>query len=93
MLSAPPLQQTSDCFKDRNHHISFDNVSFAYNNNVVLHNINLEIKEGSLTALIGESGSGKSTLAKLLVHFYDVHSGSIKIGNQDLRQMSIEIQL
>ncbi len=90
MLSAPPLQQTSDCFKDRNHHISFDNVSFAYNNNVVLHNINLEIKEGSLTALIGESGSGKSTLAKLLVHFYDVHSGSIKIGNQDLRQMSIE---
>ena len=40
--------------------------------------------------MIGESGSGKSTLAKLLVHFYDVHSGSIKIGNQDLRQMSIE---
>ncbi|MBR7081064.1 MAG: ABC transporter ATP-binding protein, partial [Treponema sp.] len=56
----------------------------------VLHGINLSLKQGTTTALIGESGSGKSTLAKLLVHFYDLDSGSIKIGGQDITDMSIE---
>lgn len=58
--------------------------------NEVLHGISLQVKEGSLTALVGESGSGKSTLAKLLVHFYDVTGGAIKIGGQDIRAMSLE---
>ena len=43
-----------------------------------------------MTALVGESGSGKSTLAKLLVHFYDVDSGRISIGGQDITDMSLE---
>ena len=43
-----------------------------------------------MVALVGESGSGKSTLAKLLVHFYDVSGGAVKIGGQDVRDMSIE---
>ncbi|MCR4954433.1 MAG: ABC transporter ATP-binding protein/permease [Treponema sp.] len=58
--------------------------------NEVLHGINLTLKQGTTTALIGESGSGKSTLAKLLVHFYDLDSGSISIGGQDITDMSIE---
>lgn len=56
----------------------------------VLHGISFSAKEGTLTALVGESGSGKSTLAKLLVHFYDVTGGAVKIGGQDVRDMSIE---
>lgn len=56
----------------------------------VLHGINLTADSGKLTALVGESGSGKSTLAKLMVHFYDVSDGSVKIGGQDIRDMSIE---
>ncbi len=56
----------------------------------VLHGISFSAKEGSMTALVGESGSGKSTLAKLLVHFYDVTDGAVKIGGQDVRHMSIE---
>jgi len=56
----------------------------------VLHGIFFSAKEGSMTALVGESGSGKSTLAKLLVHFYDVTDGAVKIGGQDVRDMSIE---
>lgn len=56
----------------------------------VLHGITFFAGEGSLTALVGESGSGKSTLAKLLVHFYDVTGGAVKIGGQDVRDMSIE---
>ena len=56
----------------------------------VLHGINLTMKQGTTTALIGESGSGKSTLAKLLIHFYDVKSGSISIGGQKITDMTIE---
>ena len=56
----------------------------------MLHSVTLDIPEGSLTALVGESGSGKSTLAKLLVHFYDVDSGCVRVGGQDVRQMSLE---
>lgn len=56
----------------------------------VLHGINLTVQSGKMTALVGESGSGKSTLAKLMVHFYDISDGTIKIGGQDLRDMSVE---
>lgn len=56
----------------------------------VLHGVSLSAGEGTLTALVGESGSGKSTLAKLLVHFYDVTDGAVRLGGQDVRDMSIE---
>ena len=51
--------------------IEFHNVSFAYQDKKVLHHINLTLKQGSLTALVGPSGSGKSTLMKLCARFYD----------------------
>jgi ATP-binding cassette subfamily B protein len=50
----------------------------------------MSLKQGTTTALIGESGSGKSTLAKLLVHYYDLNTGSITIGGQDITDMSLE---
>ena len=90
MMSAPALQQTNNSFRGKNHNISFENVHFAYKEDEVLHGITLNVPEGSLTAFVGESGSGKSTLAKLLVHYYDVTGGSIRIGGQDIREMSIE---
>ncbi len=89
-MSAPPLQQTDAAFAGKDRSIAFENVRFAYQEDEVLHGISLTIPEGSMTALVGESGSGKSTLAKLLVHFYDVTGGSVKIGGQDLREMSVE---
>lgn len=89
-LNAPPLQQSDAPFSGKDHKIEFQNVRFSYKEDEVLHGISLTVPEGSLTALVGESGSGKSTLAKLLVHFYDVSGGSVKIGGQDLRQMSLE---
>ena len=90
MMNTPPLQQSEKPFAGAGYDISFENVRFTYKEEEVLHGISLKVPEGSLTALVGESGSGKSTLAKLLVHYYDVNSGTVKIGVQDIREMSLE---
>lgn len=90
MMSAPPLVQTEQPFTGKDHSVSYEDVHFAYGEEEVLHGISLQVKEGSMTALVGESGSGKSTLARLLVHFYDVTEGAVKIGGQDVREMSLE---
>ena len=90
LMGAQPLVQSDRPFSGRDHGVSFENVRFAYKEEEVLHGASFHAGEGSLTALVGESGSGKSTLAKLLVHFYDVSDGSVKIGGQDIRDMSIE---
>ena len=89
-VNAEPLKQTRSAFVGKDHSITFDNITFSYKEDEVLHGVSLDIPEHSLTALVGESGSGKSTLAKLLVHFYDVSGGCIKIGDQDITQMSLE---
>ena len=89
-LNAPPLRQSDRPFAGTDRSVRFDGVRFSYKEAEVLHSVSFEIPEGSLTALVGESGSGKSTLAKLLVHFYDVTGGAVKIGGQDIRDMSVE---
>lgn len=89
-LNAPALQQSDKAFTGKDHSVSFEDVRFSYKEDEVLHGVSLEVPQGSLTALVGESGSGKSTLAKLLIHFYDISGGAIKIGGQDIRDMSVE---
>ena len=68
--------------------IDIHDVSFAYEDGpTVLHEINLNIPEGTSLALVGPSGGGKSTLLGLLARFYDVNSGSLRLGGVDLRDM------
>lgn len=62
--------------------ISFENVTFGYNESPVIENFNLQLKEGRTYALVGSSGSGKSTIAKLISGFYKVDGGSLKIGGK-----------
>ena len=90
LMDAPALQQTDASFSGADYSISFEDVRFAYQEKEVLHGISFQAAPGSLTALVGESGSGKSTLAKLLVHYYDVTGGAIRIGGQKLTDMSVE---
>ncbi|MCR4956594.1 MAG: ABC transporter ATP-binding protein/permease [Lachnospiraceae bacterium] len=91
LLDKEPLHHGDKPFTGKDHSISFENVCFSYDGeNEVLHHVSMDIGQGKVTAFVGESGSGKSTLAKLLVHFYDVTSGSIKIGGQDIQEMSLE---
>lgn len=90
LIENPPLKQSEREFEGENHDICFENVRFAYKESEVIKGINLSLNEGQMTALVGESGSGKSTLAKLLVHFYDMNSGQITLGGQDITDMKIE---
>lgn len=70
--------------------VSLCDVTFGYNEKQVLHGVNLQIKEGTVNAIVGPSGSGKSTIAKLIASLWDVKSGSIKIGGIDIRSLSLE---
>ena len=65
----------------------FENVSFAYDKELVLKNISFELKPNTVTALVGSSGSGKTTITNLLLRFYDVHKGKITLGGTDIRDI------
>ncbi len=65
--------------------IRFKDVSFAYDDRTVLHNIDLTVRAGEVIALVGSSGSGKTTLINLIPRFYDVTSGSIEVDGVDIR--------
>jgi len=70
--------------------ISFENVCFEYEKDKkALQNVNLKVKPGETTALVGNSGGGKSTLVNLLPRFYDLTEGSIKIDGIDIRDIDI----
>ncbi|MCR5386446.1 MAG: ABC transporter ATP-binding protein/permease [Treponema sp.] len=90
LMNGQAIKAGTNVFTGKNYDIEFKNIRFSYKKDEVVHGVNLSLKQGTTTALIGESGSGKSTLAKLLVHFYDLDSGSISIGGQDITDMSIE---
>lgn len=70
--------------------IALRDVSFSYSDKVVLRDLNLEIRKGATTAIVGRSGSGKSTLANLLLRFFDPDKGQIEIDGVDLRHMRIK---
>jgi subfamily B ATP-binding cassette protein MsbA len=70
--------------------IEFQNVSFKYEENWVLKNINLQIKTGEAVAFVGSSGGGKTTLVNLVPRFYDVNSGRLLIDGQDIRDLTVE---
>ena len=74
-------------------HIEFRDVNFYYKKDdrvPTINDFNLTIKPGQKVALVGPSGSGKSTMLNLLLRFYDVNSGSIRVDNIDLRRLNLE---
>ena len=73
-------------FKDS---IRFENVGFSYQDDTILHNINLTVKKGSLVALVGSSGAGKSTLADLVPRFHDVSEGQLLIDGINIKNYSL----
>ncbi|MBQ3916468.1 MAG: ABC transporter ATP-binding protein, partial [Ruminococcus sp.] len=70
--------------------ISFKNVEFGYDTRKILKNVSFDIPEKTSTAIVGPSGSGKTTICSLLARFYDVNSGSISVGGNDIRTMTCD---
>jgi len=69
--------------------IEFSNVSFKYDDELVLRNINLNIRAGSTVAIMGQTGSGKSTLLSLIGRYYDATTGDIKIDEVDVKDINL----
>ena len=71
------------------HSIEFKNVSFAYEDKIILKNINLRIEKGKTIALVGSSGAGKSSLADLVPRFHDVSGGELLIDGVNIRNYTL----
>jgi len=72
-----------------NNQIEFNNLTFSYEKQEVLKDINFSIGKGKMIALVGQSGSGKSTLADLLARFYDINQGEILIDNNNIKEIAL----
>jgi subfamily B ATP-binding cassette protein MsbA len=72
-----------------NNQIEFKNITFSYEKQEVLKDINFSIGKGKMVALVGQSGSGKSTLADLLSRFYDINKGEILIDNNNIKEIAL----
>lgn len=84
-LKDVPNAKTKDNF---NSEINIDNISFKYEDHLVLKNFSLKVKKGNSVALVGQSGSGKSTIANLVTRFYDVNEGSINIDGENIKGLT-----
>ena len=83
----------AESFTPDGHDIVFDNVSFAYDDQEVLHGVSFTAREGNVTALAGPSGSGKSTCARLAARLWDITGGTIKVGGVDISSVDPETLL
>lgn len=89
-LKTPELVRPSEPVSLGERTYQFEDVHFGYRETDVLHGISFQTRPGTMTAIVGPSGSGKSTIAKLMAGFWDVTSGSVRFGGQDIRQIPFE---
>ncbi|TFD94711.1 ABC transporter ATP-binding protein [Dysgonomonas capnocytophagoides] len=93
-MEALPIQQGVTDFNPSDYNIEFKNVAFSYESGkLILKDISFTARQGEITALVGPSGSGKSTAAKLAARFWDIQSGKILLGKQDISLVEPETLL
>ena len=69
--------------------VSFENVQFGYDEDkIIIHNFNSEVEPGETVAIVGPTGAGKTTMVKLLMRFYDVNKGTIRVDGHDIRDFN-----
>ncbi|MGF7108738.1 ABC transporter ATP-binding protein [Treponema pedis] len=95
-----PAQTGSETFQPQGYDIQYDNVSFSYNDenndekgHETVHGISFTAKQGKITALVGHSGCGKSTVARLAARFWDISSGTVRLGGVDVSTVEPETLL
>ena len=90
ILNAPEMVRPDSGSAPEENSLKLTDVRFSYQEKEVLHGISMDIPEGSFIALVGPSGSGKSTIARLIASLWDVSSGSISLGGEDIRRIPQE---
>ena len=88
LLEMEPLKELNENLLNSNGDIEFKDIHFAYDRDDVLRGVNFKVKNGESIAFVGSTGSGKSTIINLLLNFYSPRSGSITIGNQDIKNIN-----
>lgn len=91
MEETPQVPETENAYvlEDAEGHIQFEDVSFSYvSEQKLIRNLNLKVEPGQKIAIVGPTGCGKTTLINLLMRFYDVTKGSIKVDEKDIRDIS-----
>ncbi len=90
ILEQPELKRPAESTAvPKDNFVTLTDVKFGYHDKEILHGVTMELKAGTVNAIVGPSGSGKSTIAKLIASLWDVNSGSIKIGGTDIKQLSL----
>ena len=91
VMEIPDLERGTEIKRVGSHDLEFKNVTFAYDgSNDVLNGISFKAAENQLTAIVGDSGGGKSTIAKLIAGFWNVGSGEILIGKNNINDMPLK---
>lgn len=85
MDNTPVMDEKGHEEKPKTHDIVLEHVDFSYEKRQILKDINIHMKDKTMTAIIGPSGSGKTTICNLIVRFWDVDNGKISIGGTDIR--------
>ena len=92
-IKTMPVQEGKTEMKVKSYDIEFKNVYFGYDDYSVINGVSFIAKQGETTALIGPSGSGKTTLTKLAARFWDIDSGQILLGGEDISKVDPETLL
>ena len=90
LLATPPMNEGAGVEKADAFDIEVSDVTFGYDDRCVLDGVSLSIPAGSSCAIVGPSGSGKTTLARLIERFWDVDSGTITLGGNDVRDYKVD---
>ena len=90
ILNVEPMDVEGEELLPEREDIVLSHVDFSYDSKTILHDVSLTIPEKTTIAIVGPSGSGKSTLCSLMARFWDVQSGSVCLGGQDVREYSYD---
>ena len=87
---APRMDEGGSVRTPQSRDITFDHVNFSYGERKIIQDVSFTVPEGTTTAIVGPSGSGKTTLTSLMARFWDVDSGSVKLGGIDVRDYALD---
>lgn len=87
---APRMDEGGSVRTPQSRDITFDHVDFSYGERKIIQNVSFTVPEGTTTAIVGPSGSGKTTLTSLMARFWDVDSGSVKLGGIDVKDYALD---